>query len=433
MKRVLIIAYYFPPLGLAGVNRPLQLYKHLQEFGWEPHILTVKPVAYAAYEPELLDGLDTTRIHRSDDYWLRRVMYPAARVLPLAAWREKIRNSESGKSLFSFLNTGKSDEPFPDSLFQWKPHAVRLGRELMRQYQFDLILSTSPPVTTHLIAKELHDEFNLPWVADFRDYWGPKPIAMQFSDETLRSQADELIRTISNRATARVAINHRIAQAIRASTIIPNAYDVAFASGWNVPTSQSDPFRIGLLGNMTPLSWMPLINMLKAFRRSFPSLKIEVIHVGDDLKKAGAAAFASAGLDIHLQSLGRKSRAESVGILNATLCFYIGFESGVGDHLLPTRLFDMLGSGRPILAGSGASSELRDIVQRLSFVSWYDVDHPETGARYLSELIKAHGAHKDQREPFSKRRGDSEQFSSRVMASKFATLFNEVIEKPRIT
>ena len=54
-KKVLLICYYFPPLGLAGVGRPLNLFKRLPRFGWDCHVLTVKPVTYWAYEPDLLD------------------------------------------------------------------------------------------------------------------------------------------------------------------------------------------------------------------------------------------------------------------------------------------------------------------------------------------------------------------------------------------
>ncbi|MCK4574663.1 MAG: glycosyl transferase family 1, partial [candidate division Zixibacteria bacterium] len=64
MKRVLLVCYYFPPLGGAGVGRPLSLFRYLPQFGYECDLLTVKPVAYRGYEPELLEGLDQSRIYR---------------------------------------------------------------------------------------------------------------------------------------------------------------------------------------------------------------------------------------------------------------------------------------------------------------------------------------------------------------------------------
>ena len=57
-KRILLICYYFPPLGGAGISRPLALFKHLKKFGYECDVLTVKNVAYHFYAPDLLDGLD---------------------------------------------------------------------------------------------------------------------------------------------------------------------------------------------------------------------------------------------------------------------------------------------------------------------------------------------------------------------------------------
>jgi hypothetical protein len=64
-RKVLLICYYFPPLGLGGVGRPLNLFKELPALGWDCHVLTVKSVAYRAYEPELLQGLDTSKVYRS--------------------------------------------------------------------------------------------------------------------------------------------------------------------------------------------------------------------------------------------------------------------------------------------------------------------------------------------------------------------------------
>ena len=58
MNKVLLICYYFPPLGGAGISRPLSLFKHLPEHGIDCDVLTVEPVTYRIYEPELLDGLD---------------------------------------------------------------------------------------------------------------------------------------------------------------------------------------------------------------------------------------------------------------------------------------------------------------------------------------------------------------------------------------
>ena len=73
--RVLLICYYFPPLGGAGVGRTLSLFNELGDFGYDSHVLTVKPVVYRMYEEELLEQLDSSRIFRSGSIDPQRLLY----------------------------------------------------------------------------------------------------------------------------------------------------------------------------------------------------------------------------------------------------------------------------------------------------------------------------------------------------------------------
>ncbi|MBD3258674.1 glycosyl transferase family 1, partial [candidate division GN15 bacterium] len=122
-KTALLICYYFPPLGLAGVGRPLHLVWELPAFGWDCHVLTVKPVAYRAYEPELLEGLDKSIIHRSGSRDPQRLMYL------LGMRKVSAQAIDRAKSA--------SDRFFPDSKIGWVKPAVKLGRKLCRQRRFD--------------------------------------------------------------------------------------------------------------------------------------------------------------------------------------------------------------------------------------------------------------------------------------------------------
>ena len=65
MKKVLFISYYFPPLGLGGVQRSLKFARYLPEFGWKPYILTVKEISYYAKDPSLLKEISNERIYRT--------------------------------------------------------------------------------------------------------------------------------------------------------------------------------------------------------------------------------------------------------------------------------------------------------------------------------------------------------------------------------
>jgi len=143
-RKTLLVCYYFPPLGGAGVGRPLALYKHLAESGWECHVLTVKPVVYRVYEPELLDGLDTSRIYRAGSYDPQRLIYLlGSRKVSDAVIRRSKRVSERF---------------FPDPKVGWVKPAIRQGRVVASNNCYDVIISTSPPLSSHLVAKQLATE-----------------------------------------------------------------------------------------------------------------------------------------------------------------------------------------------------------------------------------------------------------------------------------
>src|SRR5512140_2538291 len=164
--KVLLICYYFPPLGLAGVTRPLNLFKYLPQHGYDCDVLTVKPVAYRKYEPELLQGLDASRIHRAGSRDPQRLMY-------LLGIREvNPKTIERGGSLGESL--------FPDSKVGWVAPAVRLGKRLYRQNSYRAIISTSPPISSHLVGMKLAEQLGVPWVADFRDFWTLRPIEQSY-------------------------------------------------------------------------------------------------------------------------------------------------------------------------------------------------------------------------------------------------------------
>ena len=59
----------------------------------------------------------------------------------------------------------------PDGRVGWLPQAVKKGNRIISQHKIDVIFSSAPPYTTHLIAKRLSLSNKIPWVADFRDPW----------------------------------------------------------------------------------------------------------------------------------------------------------------------------------------------------------------------------------------------------------------------
>ncbi|MEO6923340.1 MAG: glycosyltransferase, partial [Bryocella sp.] len=145
MKRVLMVAYHFPPLsGSSGVQRTLRFVRHLPQFGWEPIVLSAHPRAYATTSADLLAQVPSDTVVR------RAFALDTARHLSIA-----------GRYVASMAR--------PDRWASWKFDGVRQGMRLVRKYKPDVIWSTFPIATAHSIGAELHRRSGIPWVADFRD------------------------------------------------------------------------------------------------------------------------------------------------------------------------------------------------------------------------------------------------------------------------
>lgn len=159
-QHILMIAYFFPPIGGSGALRPMKLAKYLPEFGWLPVILSAKnPDWYYATDPDLLAELpDSVKIYRS--------------AMIRSAWVYRIINPFRIKKMDKWI---KQWLLHPDPQIGWLPSAVSYGIRLVKKYKIKAIYSTSAPLTSHLIAYLIKKKTGLPWVADFRDEWFENP------------------------------------------------------------------------------------------------------------------------------------------------------------------------------------------------------------------------------------------------------------------
>ena len=174
MKNVLIVAYYFPPSGGPGVQRVLKYCKYLYEFGWRSTVLTVLDGDYPARDESLLKEIpEHVKVYRSkifEPYNLYRKLTgkksnASVDVNTIPRQGEKRKLSEQIAELI------RATFFIPDARVGWYPYATKLGKEIIEKEKIDIIYSSSPPYTCSIIARKLHKQFNIPWVAGFRDPW----------------------------------------------------------------------------------------------------------------------------------------------------------------------------------------------------------------------------------------------------------------------
>ncbi|MBU0984791.1 MAG: hypothetical protein KKA42_13025 [candidate division Zixibacteria bacterium] len=350
-KRVLLICYYFPPLGLGGVGRPLNLYRHLPEFGWDCHVLTVKPVAYRAYEPELLEGLERSKIFRSGSRDPQRLMY----LLGVRTIKPKRIASVQGAS----------DRFFPDNKAGWVSPAVTLGRTLCENYRYDAILSTSPPMSSHVIGRKLHREFDIPWIADYRDFWSLYKAEDTFANPRKVAKARKLMDKIREEASALTAVNSSILEYVGDGTVIPNGYMVEYADAWkNIPTESE--FVLGFLGHLSDRHEpAALLRVLRQW--SDEALdefsKVRLVQVGQVDEAWFRSLLEREGLALQADIHGIQPRKRTIELLAQAHVLYAGVTARQGKGLLPGKVSDLLASGRPLLVFAPPDGEVAAALQ----------------------------------------------------------------------
>ena len=161
MFKVLVIAYYFPPMGLSGVQRTLKFVKYMKNYNWEPTVLTAGATAYYAHDFSLLEEAENAKVKvvRVGGKDINsRIAQKGTVKMPA----EKVRKLLSRLSATFFI---------PDNKKGWCKKAIIKARELLQNEKFDLIFATGPPFSGFNMAVKLKNEFNLPLVIDYRDLW----------------------------------------------------------------------------------------------------------------------------------------------------------------------------------------------------------------------------------------------------------------------
>ncbi|MCX7022466.1 MAG: glycosyl transferase family 1, partial [bacterium] len=167
--RVLLVSYFFPPLGGGGMLRALKLAKYLPAAGWEPEVLTADDPRYHLRDEGALGEVDCP-VHRAP---ARR--YPsAARLLGVGGGTGSSPTSKRavGVGWRGKLRTGRARlGNLTDQQAGWSRAARSLALKLARQGRYSTVWTTSPPVSGHLVGLALKRELGLKWVADLRDSW----------------------------------------------------------------------------------------------------------------------------------------------------------------------------------------------------------------------------------------------------------------------
>jgi glycosyltransferase involved in cell wall biosynthesis len=404
MRRVLMIHYNFPPLGGVASVRAAKVARYLEDFGWSPVI--VAPNA-AAYHEDLSLGFPSAEVIRTTSLeWAKtakRVTSPGA-----------ANGGRRSRACISNLLRRLVHRVLyvPDAQMGWYPFALRAAREVLRERRVDVLFSSSPPVSAHLIARRLQTESGLPWIAEFRDLWtdwrwnGP-----------WRQKVDERIEaSIVKSATAVVTVSPTYAAVLRdrgarSVCTITNGFDPADFS----PSSASVDDVLTYVGTYYPQSQDlgTILNALSAVKRAGQLTRSRLQIVGD-LPGELARLISEADLSDFVESTGFVSHEESIRRILASRALLLAGsvvspEPALRGHI-PGKTFEYLGSGKPIIFAGDLASDVAELLRPFPQVRMIAQGDTDAARAALLSLEEDPHRRLDGLEPFA-HRGLSERLA----------------------
>jgi glycosyltransferase involved in cell wall biosynthesis len=329
-RRVLVLAYYFPPVGGAGVQRSLKFVKYLAELGWDATVVSTRSRAYGVWDASLLTEVPpTTRV-------VRTAALPVARYLAFALYRLRLTR------LRSFLL-------WPDGGLGWAPFALVAALRAARRDRPEVLFSTSAPYGGHLVALLVSRLTGLPWVADFRDEWTANP-HLGGQPRALARLSERAERAITQRATrVTVAADYfRLAGLARDDprrTEIVNGVDEADLPPGDAPGPPAGRFVLTHVGTLYELQDpSPALRALARLvaEGAIDGSRVEVRLVGN----VWIPGFEPPA-GIRVETTGYVEHSQAIAEMGAATVLLLYVAAG---SLAPSgKLFEYLASGRPVL------------------------------------------------------------------------------------
>ncbi|MFK7843905.1 MAG: glycosyltransferase, partial [Rhodothermales bacterium] len=421
MKRLLVIAYYFPPMGLSGVQRITKFVKYLPENNWSPTVLTVEPGGYFAFDSSLMEDLtnESISIERTSAFDPTRIFNKKTTVsLP----KESSRKWLSKLSQFVFI---------PDNKIGWYKQAIDRAVSLHKENPFDCILATAPPYTSCLIARQISKRCGIPYMLDFRDDWLGNP-RHQYPTILHKQLHKRLESKAFKDAASIITINDVIADAMKrrhparadAISIVNQGFDPADFTNLKQPPAKG---ALNLLYNGVFYDAQKpdyFLKALAAFIAQHPEEhnSVQATFTGL-LPDNSQALIEELGLGNVVSYKGYVSHQQAVEELCKTDVPWMTVGSGPGQASISTsKLFEYIGTRKPIL-GLVPEGAARATLENYgaSFLAYpEDVDGIQRRLNEIFSLWK-----KDQL-PFPSDETVA-AYDRKVLAATLASMLNECI------
>jgi len=400
-KNILIISYFFPPMGLGGVQRAAKTAKYMARMGWNVFVLTSDYNSYPVKDFSLLEDIPSS--------------------VKIIRIKDPLTDSPHPGQADNYITPGRSEfwrrlTRLPDTKIFWSNKIRDIAEKIVSENEIKYLLTTSPPPSLHSAGVYLRKKYQLRWLADFRDPW----LADDLPDITplhsyMRNQLEnDIIKSADNisvvTTTHRHDLKSRFPDCKNKIVYIPNGYDPHDFS--EKASSLLDKMVITHCGTLcSKFSVLAFFESLTAVLSKNEKLRdkikfVQIGNVNEDLYQGLDHNYSG---QINIEYTGYLEHTKAVRkILQSSAVVVFSGISPTLELNLPGKLYEALASERPCLAVFKKHSPAREILTQMPGVFLLDPDDIESSADILREFVEQYQA------------GTLEKISRQSMLSKYS-------------
>lgn len=397
MKKILVITYYWPPSGGAGVQRWLKFVKYLPEYGYEPVVLTVdeESASYAQIDQSLAEEVDPRiKVIRTPSF------EPYNLYLKLSGKKEIPFGGFTNEGSVSFLQKIfrfiRGNLFIPDPRKGWNRYALKAAKKIIDQEKIEVVITTGPPHSTHLIGYHLKKSRGIKWIADFRDPWTDIYYYKDLSHTLLAKRYDlKLERKVLNSCDKVITVGYELKKLLESKIqgsakdkvqVITNGYDAADFKRPEI--APSEKFYITYAGTIS--SYYRMEGFIAALADLPEEMRKQIcIRFVGNISPVVNDLFAKAGLDSQLELTGYVTHDVSISYLfQAGALLLLIPDVSENKGILTGKFFEYLATGKPILAIGPTDGDVAEILKESGAGAIYSYDDAPAIKEYIISLFE---------------------------------------------
>lgn len=433
MKKILIITYYWPPAAGPGVQRFLKTAKFLPEFGWKPYILTVKDGTYSSTDDSL-----------ENDIPEEAEVFKTKTKEPFKIYEKITGNKGSSKSV-GMINLNNSKNPIkklslfirancfiPDPRKGWKKYAVEKAAELIKKEDISIVITTSPPHSTHLIGLSLQEKYNIKWIADFRDPW----TNLYFNKMLPRTKRTiKKDKALENKVVSKADYITVISKGLQKEFKDRNSNIGLIYNGFDeddipkkINLNKDKCFKIAYVGNFKPNQnisafWQAISELMQENHSLQDIIRIEFTGNTDNRVNAFVEKYQ---LEKNVIFNNYVKHHEATQIMsNSDLLLFVVPKAENNKLIITGKLFEYLATRNPILSIGPVEGDASSIIDEAKRDKMLDYENLEAIKNTIKKYIDIW--HQEPKK-FKHNDVDIMNYSRKVLTKKLAEIFNRLYE-----